>query len=405
MAGERGGITFTWPGRGAAEDHLDAAPHSAARAAWPTDIATEENLLIEGDNLDALALLEPTHADRVKVVYIDPPYNTGSALPYRDTFGAAGHAGWLSMMLPRLVLARRLMRGDGVLFASIDDREHAHLALLGQEVFGEENFLGSFVHQRAKGGGSARTFVRGHDYILVWAKDAARVAPFVTEKRKPTRYEVIDGVRCLVDDDVLRVTFGKYAAGSERRLMYEDVEAVRGPAKKAQVDAWLAAGTHVLRPWAGGKHAVAKVTPADRAHSKMYSIIRALGDEGRRDLEDLGLGGLFGYPKPVSLLRELVRSQTFFDPEALVLDFFAGSGTTAQAVAQLNAADGGRRRFILVQRAEELRRVDGARSDRAAHGEPITTISGLMRERVRRAGARFRDVRLPEPPAQSPPLH
>lgn len=338
------------------------------------------SMVIEGDNLDALKHLRQTHKERISVVYIDPPYNTGNALPYRDTFGVAGHAGWMSMLLPRLIVARELMREDGVIFVSIDDREHAFLTLLGHQVFGEENFLGSFVHQRARGGGQARTWIRGHDYIAVWAKDASQVDGFWQEKRPPATYETIDGARYLVEDDVLRTTFGRYERGTERRLMYEDIEAVRGPAKKAQVDEWLAAGTHILRPWGGGKHAVARITPAEKAASKMYSIVRALGHEGRNDLEALGLGGLFTYPKPVSLMRTLVRSRTFFDPEAVVLDFFAGSGTTGQAVMELNAEDGGRREFILAQKPEVLRPSTGELDSKVTPDS--ITISELARRRV-----------------------
>lgn len=357
-----------------------AAPSGTSTEAAPTlTLPSTGSMVIEGDNLDALKHLQQTHTERVSVVYIDPPYNTGNALPYRDTFGVAGHAGWMSMMLPRLIVARDLMRKDGVIFVSIDDREHAFLTLVGHQVFGEENFLGSFVHQRARGGGQARTWIRGHDYIAVWAKNASLVDGFWQEKRPPAKYETIDGARYLVEDDVLRTTFGRYERGTERRLMYEDIEAVRGPAKKAQVDAWLAAGTHILRPWGDGKHAVVRITPAEQAASKMYSIVRALGHEGRNDLEALGLGGLFTYPKPVSLMRTLVRSRTFFDPEAVVLDFFAGSGTTAQAVMELNAEDGGRREFILVQKPEVLRPSAGELDSKSTTS---ITISELARRRV-----------------------
>ena len=125
---------------------------------------------------------------------------------------------------------------------------------------------------------------------------------------------------------------------------------------------------------------VARITPAEKAASKMYSIIRALGHEGRNDLEALGLGGLFTYPKPVSLMRMLVRSRTFFDPEAVVLDFFAGSGTTGQAVMELNAEDGGRREFILVQKPEVLRPSTGELDSRVAPDS--ITISELARRRI-----------------------
>ena len=311
-----------------------------------------ENLLVVGDNLPALQALLATHRGRVKVVYIDPPYNTGNAHTYKDH--GHDHASWLSFMTPRLLLARELMREDGVLFLHLDDKESAWAQLLGHEIFGEDNSLGTLIHQRAKGGGNARSFVRGHDYVHVWARDASRVGPFLTEKKSPAKLEVIDGRRMLVETDVLRAGFGRYARGSERRLMYEDIVAVKGEKKLAEVDAKLATGEYILRPWGSdGKHAVVRVTPAEKASSKMYSIIKALG--GQNDLEPLGLGGVFSYPKPVELVKALVASQTFFDPDAIVLDFFAGSGTTAQAVMAANERDQGSRSFVLVQTPEPLR--------------------------------------------------
>src|SRR5699024_3334193 len=246
------------------------------------------------------------------------------------------HASWLSFMAPRLLLARELMRDDGVLFLHLDDKESAWAQLLGHEIFSEDNSLGTLIHQRAKGGGNAPSFVRGHDYVHVWGRDANRVGPFLTEKKSPAKLEIIDGRRMLVETDVLRAGFGRYARGSERRLMYEDILAVKGAKKLAEVDAKLAAGEYILRPWVdAGKHAVVRVTPAEKARSKMYSIIKARG--GQNDLEPLGLGGVFSYPKPVELVKALVTSQTFFDPEAIVLDFFAGSGPTAQSVRSKDA--------------------------------------------------------------------
>ena len=343
-----------------------------------------ENLLIVGDNLPALTALLATHRGLVKVVYIDPPYNTGNAHTYKDH--GHDHASWLSFMTPRLLLARELMREDGVLFLHLDDKESAWAQLLGHEIFGEDNSLGTLIHQRAKGGGNARSFVRGHDYLHVWARDAGRVGPFLTEKKSPAKLEVIDGRRMLVETDVLRAGFGRYARGSERRLMYEDIVAVKGEKKLAEVDAKLASGEYILRPWGTeGKHAVVRVTPAEKASSKMYSIIKALG--GQNDLEPLGLGGVFSYPKPVELVKALVASQTFFDPDAIVLDFFAGSGTTAQAVMAANERDEGSRSFVLVQTPEPLRSKN-AKAVVTASGSSdaeFPTISELTAERIRRA--------------------
>ncbi|SIG61971.1 site-specific DNA-methyltransferase [Brevibacterium casei] len=352
---------------------------------------TDENLLIVGDNLPGLQSLLATHRGRVKVVYIDPPYNTGNAHAYLDR--GHDHDSWLDFMAPRLILARELMRDDGVLYLHLDDGESAWAQLLGHEVFGEANSLGTLIHQRAKGGGNSPSFVRGHDYIHVWGKDARSAGTFLTEKKAPAKVEVIDGRKMLVETDVLRASFGRYARGSERRLMYEDILAVKGEKKLAEVDAKLASGEFVLRPWGPGKHAVVRVTPYELASSKLYSIIKALG--GQNDLEDLGLGGVFGYPKPVELVKTLITAQTFFDPTAIVLDFFAGSGTTAQAVMEANRRDDGQRSFILIQTPEELRGGRGASGGRGGSGgrgddentarPEFATISELTAERIRRA--------------------
>lgn len=388
-------------------DPHPARGDSAASAAVP-GTPPADSLVVEGDNLAVLRALLPVHRGTVKVVYIDPPYNTGNAHAYRDRFGGSGpatgvasHAEWLAFMRPRLELAREFLREDGVLFLHIDDRESAYAQILGHEVFGEHNSLGTLIHQRAKGGGNARMFVRGHDYIHIWGKDAEQVAPFVTEKKPPARYEVVDGRRMLVENDFLRVSFGRYRRGEERRLMYEDIEAVRGSAKKAEVDARLASGDYMLRPWGDPdpvtgerKRAVLRLTPAEQATSKLYSIIRVMNADGSTDLDSLGLGGIFGYPKPVELLRILIESQTWSDPDAIVLDFFAGSGTTAEAVMRANLRDDGRRRFLLVQVAEPLRTAYSSTGGRTmAAVEPggtsaaFPTISAFCAERVRRAAA------------------
>ncbi|QZE26038.1 site-specific DNA-methyltransferase [Brevibacterium casei] len=398
---------------------------------------TDENLLIVGDNLPGLQSLLATHRGRVKVVYIDPPYNTGNAHAYLDR--GHDHDSWLDFMAPRLILARELMRDDGVLYLHLDDGESAWAQLLGHEVFGEANSLGTLIHQRAKGGGNSPSFVRGHDYIHVWGKDARSAGTFLTEKKAPAKVEVIDGRKMLVETDVLRASFGRYARGSERRLMYEDILAVKGEKKLAEVDAKLASGEFVLRPWGPGKHAVVRVTPYELASSKLYSIIKALG--GQNDLEDLGLGGVFGYPKPVELVKTLITAQTFFDPTAIVLDFFAGSGTTAQAVMEANRRDDGQRSFILIQTPEELRGGRGASGGRGGSGgrgarggagagvngnggrqgeadvraasgsdadsarPEFATISELTAERIRRAadasapGLTFTEVAVADPPA------
>ncbi|MFK0073722.1 site-specific DNA-methyltransferase [Arthrobacter woluwensis] len=402
---ERYGLS--WPGKREAvrlaqrpsTGTLDPLHHESV--GW----AGTRNAVVEGENLEVLKLLQKPHYGSVKLIYLDPPYNTGHDFIYEDDFAeptaaylrrsgqvdgqgfrtsanreTSGrfHSDWLSMMYPRLVLARSLLAEDGALIVSIDDGELASLRHLVDEIFGSENFVATLIHQRAKGGGNARHVVRGHDYALVVAKSLRSLPPLRRDKVVQGRVEEIDGVRYLVDDDVIRKTFGKYEPGVERRCLYEELVEYKGEAKKREVDERIARGELFLLPWGGGKHAVAKRTPVREASSKLYSIVKVLSEQGRKDLERLGLGGAFDYPKPVDFVQQLVRAATSPTGGDLVLDFFAGSGTTAEAVLRQNADDGGDRRFLLVQLPEES-------------GQPgFPTLAAVTRERVRRAGRLLR---------------
>ncbi|QTF73356.1 site-specific DNA-methyltransferase [Arthrobacter woluwensis] len=402
---ERYGLS--WPGKREAvrlaqrpsTGTLDPLHHESV--GW----AGTRNAVVEGENLEVLKLLQKPYYGSVKLIYLDPPYNTGHDFIYEDDFAeptaaylrrsgqvdgqgfrtsanreTSGrfHSDWLSMMYPRLVLARSLLAEDGALIVSIDDGELASLRHLVDEIFGSENFVATLIHQRAKGGGNARHVVRGHDYALVVAKSLRSLPPLRRDKVVQGRVEEIDGVRYLVDDDVIRKTFGKYEPGAERRCLYEELVEYKGEAKKREVDERIARGELFLLPWGGGKHAVAKRTPVREASSKLYSIVKVLSEQGRKDLERLGLGGAFDYPKPVDFVQQLVRAATSPTGGDLVLDFFAGSGTTAEAVLRQNADDGGDRRFLLVQLPEES-------------GQPgFPTLAAVTRERVRRAGRLLR---------------
>lgn len=402
---ERYGLS--WPGKREAvrlaqrpsTGTLDPLHHESV--GW----AGTRNAVVEGENLEVLKLLQKPYYGSVKLIYLDPPYNTGHDFIYEDDFAeptaaylrrsgqvdgqgfrtsanreTSGrfHSDWLSMMYPRLVLARSLLAEDGALIVSIDDGELASLRHLVDEIFGSENFVATLIHQRAKGGGNARHVVRGHDYALVVAKSLRNLPPLRRDKVVQGRVEEIDGVRYLVDDDVIRKTFGKYEPGVERRCLYEELVDYKGEAKKREVDERIARGELFLLPWGGGKHAVAKRTPVRKASSKLYSIVKVLSEQGRKDLERLGLGGAFDYPKPVDFVQQLVRAATSPSGGDLVLDFFAGSGTTAEAVLRQNADDGGDRRFLLVQLPEES-------------GQPgFPTLAAVTRERVRRAGRLLR---------------
>ena len=311
------------------------------------------NLIIEGDNLAVLTALKKTRAGKVDIIYIDPPYNTGRALVYTDRQAAEGdafrHSKWLSFMQKRLVIARELLCNAGLAMISIDDREQAALKLLCDAIFGEANFLGTLIHQRAKGGGQARHIVKGHDYIHVYAKNA-RDAHLSVKKKMPAKDAVVSigGKLYAKNDDVLRKSFGRYAKGQDRRCAYEEILHYKGEKKKAQVDARLAAGEYFLEE-RDGRHIVCRLESVDGARAKVYSIIKALSEEGKADLDALGISG-FSYPKPLSLMETLCDINNKKD--SVILDFFAGSGTTGHAVMRLNAQDGGSRSFILCNSSE-----------------------------------------------------
>ncbi|GAA2178916.1 site-specific DNA-methyltransferase [Brooklawnia cerclae] len=415
-----------WPGKRAAAFAANAPIAKSLRPIREesVDFDTTKNLFIEGDNLEALKLLQESYLGKVKLIYIDPPYNTGNDFIYDDDFAEDAesyllrsgqarengellnanpesngrfHSDWLDMMYPRLKLARSLLSDKGVLMVSIDDGEVAGLRLLLDELFGRGNFIGTLIHQRAKGGGNAKNLVRGHDYILTIARNIDSVEPLRRDKVVQGRTEIIDGVQYLIDDDVLRKTFGKYETGTERRCLYEEIVTYKGQAKKDEIDSQLEAGTLFLMPWKGG-HIVAKRTPLNEAKSKLYSIIKVLSEEGTADLESLEMAGTFSYPKPVRLMRQLIQA-TASSPGDIVIDLFSGSASTVHGLFDQSVADGVPRSFIAMQIPEDLdvqlNSVSGPAESVARTGIEFTnsigaphTVAEISKERIRRAGSR-----------------
>lgn len=320
------------------------------------DTETQKNpnhILIEGDNLLALTNLCYTHAGKVDVIYIDPPYNTGKEFVYNDKRidkdDEYRHSQWLSFMKKRLEIAKTLLSPQGVIMISIDDNEQANLKLLCDSIFSESNFVGGLIHQRAKGGGQAKYVVKGHDYILVYGKNKENVS--LTKKKviQQRTYE-INGELYIKNDDVIRKQFGKYDKNlGDRRCYYEQLEEYKGLEKKEEIDRLIAKGAYFLEENQEGMHTICKYEKVDDATSKLYSIIKVLSEEGKKDLEKLGIVG-FNYPKPVGLVIQLIEAAS--NKGSIVLDFFAGSGTTLHATINQNANDNGSRQCILVQYPE-----------------------------------------------------
>ena len=384
------------------EDHREAVdellernvPIVTEEESLRIDAAGERDLLIEGDNLASLHFLCGDYTGKVDVIYVDPPYNTGNKdFVYDDAFVEAGdayrHSKWLSFMAKRLVVARDLLTEDGVIFISIDEKEVYDLKLLLDEIFGEKNFLNDIIWlNNLKGrqigvGGAVKTY----EHILCYAKNASAVPTFVgnvkeLKKTMPSVYRIAE-YPVLHDEKgdfvIKNELYNTNSAFNEEtrpnlvfNILYAPItgevafsdpfgeEAVPGgyvlipPHRNAD-------GKHAYHAWRWSKQKILaekedlyfravddgyKVYTKIRDYNKT-SLKDVITDVGNGNAEILALFGkaVFSYPKSTKLLRILVGAVDKKD--ALVLDFFAGSGTTGHAVMALNKADGGRRRFIL----------------------------------------------------------
>ena len=375
-----------------------------------------ENLYIEGDNLEVLKLLQETYLGKIKMIYIDPPYNTGNDFVYNDEFGMRNeewnevsgnydedgnqitgklekntesngrfHTDWLNMMHTRLRLSKDLLTADGAIFVSIDDNEQTNIKKLCEEVFGESNKVAEFVVIRAEGGGMAKQVIKGHDYLFVYAKDITKFSPL--GKPKDIRGRVIEknGEKYWIQEDWLRKEFGKYG-----NCHYEEILEFKGQEKLDEIDKGLKKGEYILIPKPNGMNVVGKLRNIKEDSSKFYSILKHLSANGIKDLKSLDLDKFFSYPKPVSLVQELVAGMTIFSSKEndIILDFFSGSATTAHAVMQLNAEDGGNRKFIMVQLPEETDKKS------EAYKAGYKNICEIGKERIRRAGQKIRNEQL-----------
>ena len=382
------------------------------------DWDTTQNLMIEGDNLEVLKLMQKSYAGKVKLIYIDPPYNTGKDFIYPDDYrdsirnyleltgqvnsdgrrissntegSGRFHTDWLNMMYPRLKLARSLLREDGALTISIGDEEVSGLIQILNEVFGEENRSADFCIIRSEGGGLAKQVVKGHDFLLVYAKHLNAFSPL--RRTRDIRGEVveIDNVAYWIEEDWLRREFGKYGT-----CEYAEIAAYHGVGKKEEIDDGLAAGRYRLITKRDGRVIVGRLREVEADASKFYSVQKHLNARSSEDLAEIDMAAVFDFPKPVSLLRELVLGGSFFSKKAgdFILDFFAGSGTTAHAVVAQNAVDGGNRRYILVQLPEPLDHDNKDQKMAADYcdqlGKP-RNIAELTKERLRRTGRKVRD--------------
>ena len=418
--------SFTWSGKSKAKRIALTPTNATLRPAkeesknWDTT----QNLYIEGDNLEVLKLLQKPYHKKVKMIYIDPPYNTGKDFVYKDNYkdnlknylqqtaqidsegnklstnsdtSGRYHSNWLNMIYPRLKLARNLLKDDGVIFISIDDNEVANLRKVCDEIFGEENFVANVVWQRAfSPKNDAKFFSENHDYILIYAKNinSFDIGRLPRTKEANLRYKNMDndprGV--WISDNLTVKTYSeKYdypittpggrvvspAHGSCWRVSKEKFQELVEDNR-----IWFGKdGNNVPRL----KRFLSEVQSGMVATTLWLHSDVGHNQEGRQELKELfDDKGYFDGPKPNRLLQRILKIANTQSND-IILDFFSGSATTAHAVMQLNAEDGGNRRYILVQLPEPT----DPKSE--AYKAGYKTIAEIGKERIRRAGERIID--------------
>lgn len=413
---------LNWPGK---REALLTANAPIAKTLRPcrdesVDFDTTKNLFIEGDNLDALKLLQETYLGKVKMIYIDPPYNTGNDFIYEDDFAEGTeeflkrsnqkdekgnrlvantssngrfHSDWLSFIYPRIRLARRLLAEDGFIFASIDDIEIDNLKKIFDEVFGQENFVGTFVWKsrvsedtRAVSGLST-----DHEYIVCYTnstgaslrgseKDLDKFKNPDDDPRGPWRSADMTGLatrdkRPNLHFDLIDPETGINYGCPPKGWRFEPATMNRKIAEKRVL--WPS-DTH------GRPRQKLFLNEMESIFKNISSVIQNISTgDGTREVNSLIGGGIFSFPKPTRLIEIFLEQAT--DKDSIVVDFFAGSASTAHAVLKKNADDGGNRRFIMVQLPEAC--IEDSEAFKAGY----KTIAEVSKERIRLAGKQIKE--------------
>ena len=415
---------FTWVGKNAAKAEAARSTDKTLRPVPEDSVDWDntKNLYIEGDNLDVLKLLQRSYLGKVKMIYIDPPYNTGNDFVYADDFSRTAaeedleagnvdelglryrkntdsngkfHSDWCSMIYPRLLVARSLLTEDGVIFISIDDNEQKNLKNICDEVFGSSNFLAQVVWERAYSPiNLMKHFSPSHDYILCYAKNIEQV--------------VCNGIPRSAEAD------NRYSnPDNDPRGVWKPSDLSVGPAVEENIYTITTPSGRNVEPPAGRSWSLSRKAFRERLQDNRIWF----GPDGnsvpsmKRFLSELRKTGItpmtiwkytevdhsqgatqklaklfdgkkvFDYPKPVDLIKRAIS--LYSDRDSIILDFFSGSSTTAQAVMELNANDEGKRKFIMVQLQEEF----PESSDGYKMG--FKTICDAAKERIRRAGKKI----------------
>ena len=412
---------FTWVGKKAAIVEANKPIRKTLRPcmAESKDWDSTENLYIEGDNLEVLKLLQESYLGKVKMIYIDPPYNTGNDFIYADDFKMESeewkvesgewseegdrlfkntdtngrfHSDWCSMIYSRLMLARNLLTDDGVIFISIDDNEQENLEKICDEVFGRTNMVGMILWKKKTNGNNMGFLPPVHDYILCYAKSIE----MISEMGYPVTNEFISKTFSNPDEDARGPWTTSDLSANHKGPYFAICNPKTGEIHyPPQGRYWVFNEQEVKKRIADGRiifgksgtgRPIQKIFLSSRKLSKIRAdswwADNGMNEDATKELSELfGVTKLFTHPKPSKLLYHLCKICT--DNNDCILDFFSGSATTAHAVMQLNAEDGGRRKFIMVQLPEPC----DEKSE--AYKAGYKNICEIGKERIRRAGEKI----------------
>ena len=426
---------FTWRGKRNSKRIADAPARDTTLIPdkdKSKDWDKTKNVYIEGDNLEALKLMQKAYSEKIKVIYIDPPYNTGHDFVYKDNYhdsyqnylettgqlddegnitttnkesNGRYHTDWLNMMYPRLKIARNLLTKDGVIFISIDDNEHDRLKMICDEIFGESNFQADFIWKSTAGSNTGTAIKTVTEYVVCYAKnkrffEAAGIEPENDNKYKLEDEYVNRRGKYLLNKLDRRMTPLHYSESLNYPIQMPDNTSIY-PGGKGKQDNWNWRWSKSKLQW-GIDHNFIVMKKGKQGWSVYFKQYQKVDNEdnpinrtlpqqnlldidgvssarGTKEVTDLfNNDKVFDYPKPINLLKHLIKIMP--EKDITVLDFFSGSSSTAQAVIQQNAEDGGKRKFIMVQLPEKTDKKS------VAYKDGYKTITDIAEERIRRAG-------------------
>lgn len=425
IEGSKERYQLTWPGKKEAIVTANTPINKTLRPVKEDSLnwETTENLYIEGDNLEVLKLLQESYLNKIKCIYIDPPYNTGKDFIYKDNFtqdkeeylvesgqvdeygnrlfqnteyNGRYHSDWLTMMYPRLKLARNLLSEDGVIFISIDDNEVHNLRKICDEIFGEGNFIEQLIWKRRATPPNDRVIGKNHEYVLVYSKNIERLKLYLQprDERLNSRYKNPDN-----DPRGRWVASDLSANGKGGRLIESCIYPIKNPITgeefyPPQNKCWLYNKEKMEQLLQDGRIGFRKNSGAPflkrylnevRQGTTLPTIIENGGFsfDSAKEIKSIFGKDVFEFPKPINLIKILLTTGS--KENDIVLDFFSGSAATAHAVMQLNAEDGGNRKYIMVQLPEPT----DEKSE--AYKAGFKNIAEIGKERIRRAGKKIKE--------------